>query len=144
MFFKRIDERTVQIVHNPDRLFVYVAGAITPYESEHPVVGYWGNILRGLRISLELIFAGYIPFIPFADFPIYLMVRNHEKLTEDHLYAWAIGWLERCDVVLVLKKYRKSIGTLREIRRARELEMPVFYDRADLAKYREKLKKELI
>ena len=111
---------------------IYIAGAITPYPSEHPVLGFLGNIKRGTRKAVEVLLAGYIPFCPFIDFLYFFQLRNGENITEKMIKELSMVWLESCDAVLVLPKYRKSSGTLAEITRAKELEIPVFYSLEDL------------
>jgi len=111
---------------------VYVAGAISPYPSEHPVEGYWENIRRGIQESLIVAEAGFYPYCPFLDFLFYLMQPNGIKVTEKLLKRLDYPWLESSDAVLVLSKYRKSEGTKAEIARARELAIPVFYSLDDL------------
>lgn len=111
---------------------IYVAGAITPYGSEHPVFGFLGNIARGIRASLDLLLKGFAPFCPFLDFQYWFFMRNGENITEKMIKELSMAWLEVCDAVLVLSKYRKSQGTLAEIQRARELDIPIFYSLDDL------------
>jgi len=39
-----------------------------------------------------------------------------------------MAWLEACDAVIVVNEgWEESVGTVREIARARELGMPVFF-----------------
>ena len=51
--------------------------------------------------------------------------------------AYSMNWLEKCDAILVMPKYRKSEGTKAEIERAKELDMPIFYRLEDLEDYEE-------
>ena len=117
---------------------IYVAGSITPYPSEHPVFGFLSNIARGIRASLDLLLKGYSPFCPFLDFQYWFFLRNDETITEKMIKELSMTWLEVCDAVLVLSKYRKSQGTLAEIAKARELKIPVFYSLDDLIDASEK------
>lgn len=114
---------------------VYVAGAITPYKSEHPVMGFLGNIKRGVRASLEVLLAGLVPFSPFLDFQYWLYLQGNENITEKMIKDLSIAWLEVSDAVLVLPKWRKSDGTKAEIARAKELDIPVFYQLEDIVDY---------
>jgi len=114
---------------------IYIAGAITPYDTDPPVSGYWGNIRRGIRMGIELMFAGFTPYNLFLDFFYYPLLRNGENLTENMLKKVDFPWLESCDAVLVLSKYRKSEGTKAEITRAKEIGIPVFYSLDDLMDY---------
>ncbi len=121
---------------------IYIAGAITPYPDRNPVEDYWDNIRRGIHESLMVVEAGFYPFCPFLDFLFYLMPPNSIKVSEKLLKKLDFPWLERCDALLVLSKYRKSQGTKDEIARARELKIPVFYSLDDLIAYTEDTKNE--
>jgi len=116
---------------------VYVAGAITPYPSEHPVIGFLSNIRRGQRMAKDLLLKGYSPFCPFLDFMYFLHLREGENITEKQIKDLSMAWLEKCEAVLVLPRYRKSMGTKAEIERAKELGIPVFYSVEDLLDYEE-------
>ena len=118
--------------------YIYVAGAITPYPTEHPVLGFLCNIKRGLRASIQLILNGYTPFCPFLDFIYFLLLQNGEKITEKMIKEVSMNWLEKCDAIVVLPRYRKSEGTLAEIARAKEINIPVFYSMEDLFDYEPK------
>jgi len=115
--------------------YVYVASAITPYETEEPVEGYWGNVRRALRASTELLLLGYFPFCPPVDDWFHMMVHNGERVTRNMLLKYSKSWLEKCDAVLVLSRWRKSEGVKAEIARAKELSIPVFYNMDDLLDY---------
>ena len=117
---------------------IYVAGAIRPYATEHPVEGYWSNIRRGIRAALEVLEAGFYPYCPFLDYSYYIFEPvNGLKVTEKLLKGQDFPWLEICDAVLVLPRYRKSEGTKAEIERARECKIPVFYNLDDLINHAE-------
>lgn len=116
---------------------VYIAGAITPYPTEHPVLGFLGNIRRGVRASLDVLLAGYVPFSPFLDFQYWFYLRDSENITEKMIKDLSMSWLEVSDAVLVLPKWRKSDGTKAEIARAKELNIPVFYNLEDMQDYEE-------
>lgn len=115
----------------------YIAGAITPYPSEHPVLGFLGNIKRGTRMAVKTLLAGYVPFCPFIDFLYFFQLRDGENITEKMIKDLSLTWLEKCDSVLVLPKYRKSRGTLAEIARAKELDIPIFYSLEDMIDFEE-------
>jgi len=114
---------------------IYVAGAINPYPTERPALGFLANIHRGIRASIQLILNNYFPFCPFLDFLYFLVIQNGKNITEKMIKDVSMGWLERCDAILVLSRYRKSEGTLAEIARAKELKIPVFYSMDDLLDY---------
>ena len=131
-------KRTVKYMSKIQR--VYVAGAITPYPSEHPVLGFLGNIKRGVRASLDVLLAGLVPFSPFLDFQYWFYLRNGENITEKMIKDLSMTWLEVSDCVLVLPKWRKSSGTKLEIARAKELDIPVFYNLEDIIDHNGEIK----
>ena len=118
---------------------LYVAGAITPYDSEHPVLGFLSNLRRGQRMGKDLLLKGFAPFCPFLDFLYFLQLEDGENITVKQIKDLSMVWLEKCDAVLVLPRYRKSEGTKAEIARAKELSIPVFYSVEDLEDYDEDL-----
>ena len=90
------------------------------------------NMNKGMRAGTETFLAGYAPFVPWFDYQFCLMLRENEKLTLMDFYNYSMAWLEASDAVLVIPGYEKSKGTLREIARAKELGIPVFYSLEDL------------
>jgi len=114
---------------------VYIAGAITPYPLEHPVLGFLGNIKRGQRMAVTTILAGFFPFCPFLDYQLFLQLREGENITEKMIKDLSMAWLDVSDAMLVLPKYRKSGGTNLEIARAKELNIPIFYSLEDITDY---------
>lgn len=117
---------------------VYVAGTISPTrKDEHPVVQILNNIRKGQRASLEIFLLGFTPFCPFLDYQYWFQLREGEEITEKMIKALSMDWLEVSDAVLVTHPYRASRGTIAEIERARELDIPVFYNVDDLIRARD-------
>lgn len=100
---------------------VYIAGA---YSADN-VVAVLDNMRRGMRKATEVLLAGYSPFCPWLDFHFQLMLREGEILSVSDYYAYSMAWLEASDAVLVLPNSEKSIGTQKEILRARQLGIPI-------------------
>ena len=107
---------------------IYIAGA---YSADN-VLNVLNNIRKGIRASTELLLAGFAPFCPFLDYQFQLMLRENETLTVEDYYQYSIAWLEVSDAVLVLPDYKNSKGTLAEIKKAKELNIPVYYNFKDL------------
>lgn len=109
---------------------VYVAGAISA-----PSAGkFLNNIRKGIQLSKDVFLAGFAPFCPFIDFHYNLVMTDSEvKMikTEDY-YAYSIAWLEATDVVLVVPGWEESVGTKKELARAKELNIPIYYSMAEL------------
>ncbi|HUX79897.1 MAG TPA: DUF4406 domain-containing protein, partial [Alphaproteobacteria bacterium] len=81
---------------------------------------------------VEVFLAGYSPYVPWHDFHHNLMLRDGESLSVDDYYEMSMAWLEVSDAMLVLPGWQKSKGTIAEITRAVELDIPIFYSLSDL------------
>jgi len=110
---------------------IYVAG---PYSS-NTALGILANVGAGLRASLAVWKAGYAPYVPWLDILIHIMNPTVAQTTVQECYDWSMAWLEVSDAVLVLPGWKKSKGTLAEIARAKELEIPTFYSLATLNRH---------
>lgn len=109
---------------------VYVAGS---YSTDN-VIKVLDNMRNGMRVSTQVLLAGFSPFSPWLDYHFSLMLRNEEQLTVEDYYRYSMSWLERSDCVLVLPNSEHSKGTQAEIRRAQELGIPVYTSLADIPK----------
>jgi hypothetical protein len=101
---------------------VYCAGPIGASD----FITILGNIRRGMNLATKVFKAGFAPFCPFLDFHYSLMVDEGEDLTVKEYKAYSMAWLEVSDAVLLLPGWRYSEGTLAEIDRAWELNIPIF------------------
>ena len=112
--------------------YVYVAGS---YNADN-IVTALDNMRIGMRKSFEVLQAGFIPFVPWFDYHFQLMIQPGDKiLTKEDYYRYSMAWLEVCDAVLVVNYNGESIGTNKEIERAEELGIPVFYDLSALCSF---------
>lgn len=102
---------------------IYVAGA---YSADN-IIGVLENIRKGLRASVEIMMAGYAVFSPWLDHQFAFMLREGEILPKELYQNQSLAWLEVSDAVIVLPGYESSRGTLREIARAQEIKIPIFY-----------------
>ena len=102
---------------------IYVAGA---YSADN-VITVLNNIRNGMRAGTELFLKGYSPFAPWLDFHFQLMLREGEALSVEDYYRYSIDWLEVSDAMYVLPNSENSKGTQKEIERAIELNIPIFY-----------------
>lgn len=113
---------------------VYVAGA---YSADN-VLDVLRNMNRGIRLSSKVFMLGYAPFCPWLDYQFALNARldEGEDVTLENYYGYSMAWLEASDAVLVVpEKHETSKGTQAEIKRANELEIPVFFDINDMVDY---------
>ena len=102
---------------------IYVAGS---YNADN-VIKVLDNIKRGTQVSVELLKKGYIPFCPWLDFHFFWFA----EISFEEVRRYSMGWLEVSDCIYVLKNSEKSKGTQDEIKRARELGIPVLYEGLD-------------
>ena len=109
---------------------VYVAG---PYSANN-ISDCLENMRKGMRAGLEVFLAGYAPWVPWHDFHHHLMCRDGESLSIDDYYEMSMAWLVVSDAMLVLPGWANSRGTIAEIEKAVELEIPIYYSLSDLIK----------
>ena len=107
--------------------YVYVAGSI---DSDN-IVKSLDNIRKGIEKSVELMRFGLVPFCPFLDFQFFLS-RYGNTITKEQIQSYSLAWVEKCDAIFVLPDSENSGGTQREIKRAKALDIPVFYRKEDL------------
>jgi hypothetical protein len=103
---------------------VYIAGA---YSSDN-VLGVLDNIRKGMRAGLDVLLLGYAPFVPWFDHQFQFMLQDGESLNVETYKQYSMAWLEASQAVYVIPGYEKSMGTMAEITRAHELNIPVYYD----------------
>lgn len=119
---------------------VYIAGALTPKGQNNHATEYLANVRRFIRIAIDLIMLGYVPFCPGADFIYFLCLFPGECITEKMIKEMSLEWLEVSDAVLLLKGWENSEGTLAEIEFARKCGIPVFKNKEDLIALRRSFK----
>jgi|GEM_PF-1130927 len=106
----------------PSDLHIYIAG---PYTK--------GDTARNIRVMLDaaqwVVDIGAHPFVP--------LLSHFWEMVHPNPYEvwmrWCLSWVRRCDAVLRLPG--ESSGADREVALAEELGIPVFTDRAALAKW---------
>jgi len=109
---------------------VYVAG---PYSASN-VLDVLRNIGRGEKVCAELFRRGFAPFCPWHDKGYILDGPNHEY-TVQQFYDYSMAWLEVSDCVFLIEGWEHSMGTLKEIERANELNIPVFQTLQELINF---------
>ena len=97
---------------------IYVAGS---YNANN-VIGVLNNIKIGTKVCVQLLKNGYIPFCPWLDYQFHWF----GDLTIDDYYRYSMGWLEVSDAILVLPNSEDSKGTQAEIKKAKELGIPIY------------------
>jgi len=103
-------------------MFIYVAG---PYTKGDTVL----NVREAVTIGNLLRLMGHTPFIPHLTFAWHLIIPQ----TYDFWCAYDMEWLEKCDAVFRFPG--ESTGADKEVERAKEIGLPVFYTLDDVKKY---------
>ena len=109
-------------------ILVYVAGPVSAYGASHhdAVRVQTQNVERGIDVGMEVLVAGFYPFIP------HLTHYFHLRAPEDYgalYYEWDNVVLRRCDVLL---KFASSRGADAEEELAKSLGIPVVYSVEEL------------
>ena len=111
---------------------IYIAGS---YNANN-VIEVLDNMRRGMRAATEVLLLGFSPWVPFFDYHFQLMLRDNEKLTIEDYYRYSMAWLEVSEAVLVLPNSENSKGTQAEIKKAKELDIPIFHSIKELKEAR--------
>jgi len=112
---------------------VYIAA---PYTAENPRETQV-NVNGVIAVACELMQAGFAVFIPHLRH--YIWLHEAGDFPYEHWLAHDLEWLPACDVLL--RQFGPSSGADGEVEAARELEMPIFYDKEKLIERREYLEK---
>lgn len=107
---------------------VYVAGA---YSADN-VLSVLDNMREGMRLSTEVLLAGYAPFSPWLDYHFSLMLRESESLSIKDYYDYSIAWLVVSDAMILVPGWEESKGTQNEIKIAKERKIPIYNSLKDL------------
>ena len=102
---------------------IYIAA---PYTLPDPVQ----NTHRAIMVADELIFDGFIPYIPHLTL-LWHLVSSHNI---QFWYDYDCHMLRRCDAVLRVDG--ASVGADREVELAKEWGIPVYYSRKDLMTFK--------
>lgn len=108
---------------------VYVAGA---YSADN-VIDILKNIGKGEYYAGQLFLRGFAPFCPWHD-KSYVMDNWNKNFIIEQFYDYSMAWLEVCDYMLVVPGYENSKGALKEIEKAKELRIEIFYSLNELDK----------
>lgn len=100
---------------------IYVAGKY----SANNVIEILNNIHIGTKKCVEILKNGDVPFCPWLDYQFQFYSTD---LTVDDYYRYSMAWLEVSDEIYILKGYETSKGTLAEIKKAKELNIPIVYE----------------
>jgi hypothetical protein len=97
---------------------IYIAGKY----SSQDTIEVLSNIHDGIKAATCVLKMGYFPFCPFVDYQFHFFDKS---LTIEDYYRYSMAWLEVSDEVWVLPNSENSKGTQAEIKRAKELGIPV-------------------
>ena len=112
---------------------IYIAGALSSSEKANRapsrvVTDYLANVCEMCKVASRVRKAGHHPFVPCLD--LLLGAVNGDWNEEDYR-GIGMSFLEVCDAVLVISE---SSGVAREVKRAKELGIPVYFDIEDVGR----------
>lgn len=107
---------------------VYIAGAM----SADNILQMLQNIHDGIKLGGEVLKLGYAPFVPHFDICFKLQQGVDFDVPMQYYYDYTMEWLKASDIVLVCPNWKNSKGTLAEIEKAKELNIPVLYSLNEL------------
>ncbi len=105
---------------------IFVSGAITPTSPGNHAIEFLANVREGIRLSIELLCAGYAVYCPFTDFHYWLQLPVGKCLSVEMIYKADLAMLEVCDALLLVPGWEQSVGVRGEVQRAKELHIPIF------------------
>jgi len=113
---------------------IYVAGPLSPQgiNDFDLAIDYLTNVRNMIRIGINVLLAGFTPFIPALDIIMLLSLRENEKISESMIRQYSLNWLAVCDAVLLIPGWRYSIGTEKEMEYAKHLNIPIFESLEDI------------
>ena len=103
---------------------IYIAGKLND-----DACGYIKNMHRMITWGDRVRKAGFAVYIPGLDFLQGLVFGNYEYAD---YFDNSQPWLDASDGIFLVPGWEKSMGTKREIERAKQQEIPVFTDIAVL------------
>ena len=101
---------------------IYIAGQ---YSADN-VIDVLANINKGIEWGAMLLSRGYAVFCPFLDHHFALTAYG-AGISKTQFQANSMAWVEVSDAVFIIPGSRISGGVQREIDRAKELRIPVYF-----------------
>lgn len=99
---------------------IYLAGK---YNADN-VVGVLNNIHDGIKMAALLIKAGNEVYCPWLDYQLHFFDKH---LTKEDYQRNSISFLDWCTELWVMPNSENSLGTQKEIQKAKELNIKVRY-----------------
>ena len=115
---------------------IYVAGPITPksINTSNLAIDYLTNVRKMIRVGIDVLLAGFAPFIPALDFTLFLSLQENENISESMIRQFSLNWLTVCDAMLLVPGWKHSEGTEKEMEYAKHLNIPIFESLEDIIK----------
>ncbi len=82
---------------------------------------------------------GFAPFCPWHD-RTYVSDNPDAEFSVAMFYNYSMAWLEVSDAVFLLQGWGSSKGTLAEVKRAKELGIPIFEEYKDILEFKSQIK----
>jgi len=110
------------------------------YSSDN-VLGVLENMRSGMQIGVEVLAAGFAPFVPWFDYHFTLMRRDGVELGINDYYENTLAWLDVSECALVISGEKTSTGVMAELKRCEELGIPVFHTLAEVVDHFDRIDK---
>jgi hypothetical protein len=109
-------------------LRAYIAGPLTPRgeNSRNYTIDYEYNKNQMIVAAVAVLKAGHSPFCPALDAAYFLVGGTENRITEAQIKRSSMDFLDVCECVVLCPGWKRSSGTLAEIKRAEEMGIPVF------------------
>jgi hypothetical protein len=108
---------------NPTRKKKPVAYVVGPYRDARGAWYVQQNIQRAAKLAAYLWTCGYAVICPHTN-----TAHFDGVVSDDDFLLGLLDIMERCDLVVTLDDISESQGSLQEVRIARELGIPVFWE----------------
>ena len=113
---------------------IFISGALNGFESNAENNSFVNNVYKMLQVAGEVRGLGAATYVPCQDV---LTSFATGGLSHEEYYAHDLVWLEHCDALILVPGWEVSKGVEGEIKRAQELNIPIFETIEDLEEFLE-------
>jgi hypothetical protein len=108
---------------------VFISGALNSFEGSK---GFIENVHKMVKLAGEVRDLGAATYVPCNDI---LTSISCGGLCHEDYYDHDLTWLEVCEAMILVPGYENSKGVAGEMKKAKELEIPIFKNLEELAEF---------